>query len=361
MANDSISMKCEHCSANLKLPAALAPGKKIKCPKCSGVIIVPSASAAPSKPPKDEKKVPEAPPKKKNSGDDDDDDGVLYGLRDIAKPGEEEKSKPKVNYALDDSNKDLRGPAQAALLGPSNKIMFRSMFCVALCVFSFGTAVWPFVFSEDILDYKETLKAYFKIEAEKAKGNPELQKRLSERGSAIAKDNKNDILAHNVYPEIAERQKKLGLQDIEQGITLQPAEQAFIKEIRTKQVPYRISWIVLSLLVLVYNAVEAMAAVRMQALESYNWSMACAIMGIIPFNCIGLLAKIWSVEVQPDPMELIPDTGFNFADGGLLVVFTHPLFLLCLEYIGSLALGATALTVLLKPEVKEGFTYKGDI
>ena len=55
MANDSISMKCEHCSANLKLPGTLAPGKKIKCPKCSGVIIVPSATA-PSKPPKDEKK-----------------------------------------------------------------------------------------------------------------------------------------------------------------------------------------------------------------------------------------------------------------------------------------------------------------
>ena len=360
MANDSISMKCEHCSANLKLPGTLAPGKKIKCPKCSGVITVPSASA-PSNPPKDEKKVPEAPPKKKSSGDDDDDDGVLYGLRDIPKPGEEVKSKPTVNYALDTSNKDLRGPAQAALLGPSNKIMFRSMFCVALCVFSFGVAAWPFVFSEDILDYKETLKAYFKIEAEKAKGNPELQKKLVARGSSIDKNAKNDILAHNVYPEIAERQKKLGITPDDQGITLEPAEQAFIKEIRTKQVPYRISWIVLSLLILVYNAVEAMAAVRMQALESYNWSMACAIMGIIPFNCIGLLAKIWSVEVQPDPMELIPDTGFNFADGGLLVVFTHPLFLLCLEYIGSLALGATALTVLLKPEVKEGFTYKGDI
>ena len=361
MANDSISMKCEHCGANLKLPATLAPGKKIKCPKCSGVIIVQSASAAPSKPPKDEKKVPEAPPKKKSSGDDDDDDGVLYGLRDIAKPGEEVKSKPKVNYALDDSNKDLRGPAQAALLGPSNKIMFRSMFCVALCVFSFGVAVWPFVFSEDILDYKETLKAYFKIEVEKAKDNPELQKSLSVRAKKIAEDNKNDILAHNVYPEIAERQKKLGLTDIEMGITLEPAEQAFIKEIRTKQVPYRISWIILSLLILVYNAVEAMAAVRMQALESYNWSMVCAIMGIIPFNCIGLLAKIWSVEVQPDPMELIPDTGFDFSDGGLLVLFSHPLFLLCLEYIGSLALGVMALQVLLKSEVKEGFTYKGDI
>jgi DNA-directed RNA polymerase subunit RPC12/RpoP len=349
-------MKCEHCGANLKLPATLAPGKKIKCPKCSGVIVVQSASAAPSKPPKDEKKVPEAPPKKKSSADDDDDDGVLYGLRDIANPEQEAKAKPKVNYALDTSNKDLRGPAQAALLGPSNKIMFRSMFCVALCVFSFGVAVWPFVFSEDILDYKETLKAYFKIEAEKAKGTPELKKQLEDRGSKIDKDNKNDILAHNVYPEVAERQKKMGLTDIPQGIPLQPAEQAFIKEIRTKQVPYRISWIVLSLLILVYNAVEAMAAVRMQALESYKWSMVCAIMGIIPFNCIGLLAKIWSVEVQPDPMELIPDTGFD-----LLQMFTHPLFLLCLEYIGSLAMGAMALQVLLKPEVKEGFTYKGDI
>ena len=99
----------------------------------------------------------------------------------------------------------------------------------------------------------------------------------------------------------------------------------------------------------------------MLALESYNCAIVCAIMEIMPLNGIGLLAKIVSVEVQPDPMELIPDTGFNFSDGGLLVLFSHPLFLLCLEYIGSLALGATALQVLLKPEVKEGFTYKGDI
>lgn len=352
MSNASISIKCEHCSANLKLPGTIAPGKKIKCPKCSGVITVPSSSA----PPKEEKKAPEAPPKKKSSTDDDDDDGVLYGLRDIANPEQEAKSKPKVNYALDTSNKDLRGPAQAALLGPSNKIMFRSMFCVALCVFSFGVAVWPFVFSEDILDYRETLKAYYKIEAEKAKGTPEIQKKINDRATKIDKDAKHDILAHNVYPEIAERQKKLGITPDDPGITLEPGEQAFIKEIRTKQIPYRISWIIFSLLILVYNALEAMAAVRMQALESYNWSMACAIMGIIPFNCVGLFSKIWSVEVQPDPMQLIPAEGFD-----LLQMFTHPLFLLCLEYIGSLGMGITALLVLLKPEVKEGFSYKGDI
>jgi len=352
MSNASTSIKCEHCSANLKLPGTIGPGKKIKCPKCSGVITVPSSSV----PPKEGKKAPEPSAKKKNSGDDDDDDGVLYGLRDIVNPEQEAKSKPKVNYSLDNSNKDLRGPAQAALLGPSNKIMARSMFCVALCVFSFGVAVWPFIFSEDILDYRETLKAYYKIEAEKAKGTPEIQKKFNDRASKIDKDNKNDVLARNVYPEIAAREKKLGLTELEPGIPLDAGEQAFIKEIRTKQIPYRISWIIFSLLILVYNAVEAMAAVRMQALESYNWSMACAIMGILPFNCIGLLVKIWSVEVQPDPMQLLPDEGFD-----LLQLFTHPLFLLCLEYIGSLGMGLMALTVLLKPEVKEGFSYKGDI
>ncbi|MEY4612085.1 MAG: hypothetical protein RL179_58 [Planctomycetota bacterium] len=346
MSNASISLKCEHCKANLKLPGTIGPGKKIKCPKCSGVITVPAAT----KPAAEEKKVPEPPPSKPN---DDDDDGKLYGLRDIADPKEEVKSKPKINYALDTSNKDLRGPAQAALLGPSNKIMFRSMFCVALSFFSFGVAVWPFVFSEDILDYRETLKAYFKIEAAKLKGDD--QKKMLERASKIDKDTKNDILARNVYPEVAEREKKLGIKDTEPGITLEPGEQEFIKAMRAKEIPYRISWIVFSLIILVYNAVEAMAAVRMQALESYNWSMACAIMGILPVNCIGLFAKIWSSEVKPDPMQLIPDDGFD-----LLQLFTHPLFLLCLEYIGSLAMGATALAVLLKNEVKEGFSYKGD-
>jgi S1-C subfamily serine protease len=37
---------CSHCSARLKVPTTLAPGKKVKCPKCSQLIAVPAPEAA---------------------------------------------------------------------------------------------------------------------------------------------------------------------------------------------------------------------------------------------------------------------------------------------------------------------------
>jgi len=353
MSNAPLSIKCEHCGANLKLPPTILPGKKIKCPKCSGALIVPTTSAG-SPPPKDGKKDAVVKPAKPI--DDDEDDNQRYGIKESANPEADKKAKPKINYGPDTSVKDIRGPVQAALLGPSNKIMARSMFCCALCIFSFGAGVWDFVFSEDILDYRDTLKAYFKNEQDNKALSAEEKKRIAKRGSDIAKDNKNEILARNVYPEVVEREKKLGLKDLDPGITLELPEQKFIKEIRVKQIPYRIAWIIFSLLILIYNAVQAMASVKMQSLESYKWSIACAVMGIIPFNCIGLFTKIWSADVQPDPMLFVPDEGFD-----LLQLFTHPLFLLCLEYVGSLGMGIMALQVLLREEVKAGFKYKGEI
>lgn len=352
--SNATNVKCGKCSAILKLPASITPGKKIRCPKCSEVITVPSTEeVAPKKNKDGTKPAKEAAPPPKNVDHEEDDGKTAYGVRVDATPEEEKKNKPKINFALDKSLKDLRGPAQAAVLGPSNKIIFRCIFCVGLAFFSFGVAVWPFLFMEDILDYRDTLKAYFKEEVAKAKGADEAKK-ISERANTIDKDNKNEILKKNVYPELYKDAK--GDQNAEMGISLEEGEREFIKAIRVKHIPYRIAWMICSLLILFYNVVESMAAVKMQAMESYKWAIACAIMGIVPFNCLGLVVKIWSQDVKPDPMELFPEDGFN-----LFQLFTHPLFLLCLEYVGSLLMGILALSVMLKEDVKEGFAYKGDL
>ena len=351
--SNATSVKCEKCGANLKLPASITPGKKIRCPKCSEIITVPAPAQTSPPKPKDDPKPAKEEPSKKPMDDDEEDSGGHYGLREQSAPTpQDKKEKPKVDYALDNSVKDLRGPAQAAVLGPSNKIIMRSIFCVALAFASFGIGVWPFLFQEDILDYRDTLKAYFKEAIANAKGDE--AKKLADRAKTIDNDNKNDILRKNVYPELY-KEKKNDL-SAETGINLEEPEREFIKEIRKKHIPYRIAWIICSLIILGYNLFIAMAAVKMQAMESYNWSIACAVMSIIPINCIGLIVKIWSADVKPDPMQLFPEEGFD-----LLQLFTHPLFLLCLEYVGSLAMGAMALTILLKEEVKEGFAYKGDL
>src|SRR5207249_488616 len=70
--------------------------------------------AAPEKP---------AKPAKKSGGDEDEDEdgGKTYGF--VQEDPKEEENKPKITYAPDTSIKDLRGPAQAAVVPPTNLVI----------------------------------------------------------------------------------------------------------------------------------------------------------------------------------------------------------------------------------------------
>ena len=59
--------------------------------------------------------------------DDDDEDGGIYGY--FSEEQKAEEDKPQIEYAPDMSIKDLRGPAQAAVVPPSNYLLLIGGLC----------------------------------------------------------------------------------------------------------------------------------------------------------------------------------------------------------------------------------------
>ena len=138
---------CPECDSVLKL-ASQTPGKKVKCPRCGAKFeladepapvkkkskdpagAIKKAGDKPGKPaPKaaapEKKEKPAAKPAAKAGGDDDDDDGggQTYGVIKEEETETEKAKKPKISYAPDTSIRDLRGPAQELVVGPTNLLM----------------------------------------------------------------------------------------------------------------------------------------------------------------------------------------------------------------------------------------------
>lgn len=147
---------CPECGAVLRPKNPVAPGKKIRCPKCEAVF----APAADEEEPRKKKKTavsatPQAAPKPKPkpkppTGDDDDEEGGNYGF--ASDPDEEAggKKKPKVEYGSlrDKFAKSNRGPAMAKLTIPANWMMFFAILCCLANIVWFCVGFWPLVFTK---------------------------------------------------------------------------------------------------------------------------------------------------------------------------------------------------------------------
>ncbi len=138
MAGTTIT--CPECDKVLKLSKPVAPGKSLKCPKCEAVFKVPaeapaSNAKAKSKSPAPAKKSSDKVSPKKGTGKPDKAESkpdkpagpapdMTYGVVQENEPAEE--NKVKINYAPDTSIRDLRGPAQAAVMQPTNFLIMIS-------------------------------------------------------------------------------------------------------------------------------------------------------------------------------------------------------------------------------------------
>lgn len=269
-------VECPECGKVLKPTKPLTPGKKVRCPKCDAVFTVPGMAeeetpavqeairkaapaakkAAPAKP----KAAPAPEPKKPVL--DDDDDGGSYGV--LKEPGEDEEDdedkKPKINYVPDLEVKNPCGPATLALALPSNLLMlWGALMCVG-CLVSLAVATWPFMFTEDgtAVTPAEARKEY-------ARRNPPKKKEGEKQ--QLTKENKDEA-----EPEV----KLEDLKDKPNG-----GERAVYDELKEDSTVFRIWWAVLSVVLLIYAGIMAFSSVKMQNLESYRWSMACAIMGMV--------------------------------------------------------------------------------
>jgi hypothetical protein len=287
-------LTCPECQTVLKPTKPLPEGKKVVCPKC-GANFAAGLARAPEKAPAAAVKKPKAAvkpkptAKKKRHQDDDDADFETYGV--IKEEGDDdEESKPQIEYAPDLSVKDPRGPAQAEVITPTNAILGIGILSCLLLVVGISWAVFPFLFSDYVVDHKDFLE-------EKYKG-----------------DKKH---------KIPEQRKDMSAED-----------KRAVDEETDLQVQLRVTLISMFVAGLVYYAVVAMAAVKMQQLESYRWSMVGAIMAMIPFNLMGLLTiPIFDIEVPwPTIMVAIP----------------------CAL---MLPLGIWSLVLLKNPKVRAGFEY----
>ncbi len=140
----SDKLRCPECDGILRLAKPPAPGKKIKCPKCGAKFELADEPAPPamskskagvnkkdagvSKKDKDKvtaKKADKPAAKAEKAApklqDDDDEGGGTYGF--VKEDEAEEENKPKISYAPDTSVRDLRGPAQEAVMRPTNIII----------------------------------------------------------------------------------------------------------------------------------------------------------------------------------------------------------------------------------------------
>ena len=157
---------CPECGKVLRPAKPLAPGKAVKCPKCEAVFDVPvegkadaaavTKSARENSPSSGGKEGKKAEKKAKKGDDDkpskakaetiplaDDEDGpATYGFIDDHTKGDE----PEIDYVPDTSIKDLRGPAQAAVVMPSNFIIMLGVIAILCFVIFLAIILIPIIF-----------------------------------------------------------------------------------------------------------------------------------------------------------------------------------------------------------------------
>jgi predicted Zn finger-like uncharacterized protein len=283
----TVKITCPHCDAVLKPAKPLAAGKKVNCPRCGEVFTVrdeeeeeearpaparPAKKAVPAKPARPAKPAPPAPPPKKSAVDDDDDGELTYGV--IREPEDEEEDKPKVDYVPDLTVKDPRGKAVMVLGMPSNFLLgLSAVICIGALV-AVGVFVWKFIFPPEF---------------------------WVDPGTALTKDAtlKKDTNLPKDDPPPPKKREEYSKEEIRK-----------IEDKEDEEKTFCITWAIVSGVVMIYYGVVAMATVKMQNLESYNWAMTAGIMAAV--SLIGAPLGIWAISLlrQPDikaAFEYVPE------------------------------------------------------
>jgi hypothetical protein len=284
----SSKIVCPECKAALKPAKPVPDGKRVVCPRCKKTFVTPGAvedddvvrpaakkQAAGKQPAaKAAAKKPAAPaPPPEPAAEDEDEGGGTYAFVKTNEV-EEEENKPEITYAPDMSIRDLRGPAQAAIVGPSNGLMVAGALAIVLLIIRIAIEVWPFIFSDHVVDHEKYLYAYYA-----SKGTKE----ATERAKALPKERK-DCTAE---------------------------ELALLDEATELQVTFRSVGATVAFLCIIYNGFMIIGAVKMQNVESYGWSMTAAIMGILPFSfwLVSLPYGIWALIALRDEKVI---AGFHY-------------------------------------------------
>jgi hypothetical protein len=322
---------CPECRTALKPTKPVPTGKKVKCPECGFTFPAPGAREEPAArkpkaaPGQAARKPAAKPAPKKAPRDDDEEGGGTYAFIGEGPAAPEEEDKPDINYAPDMSIKDLRGPAQAAVVRPSNWLILQGIagflgwlgFLIILLI--------PILFP---LDDSGT----------EAKPKPALMIGTGLGAGASG------------------------------GTPFRPPNQAGKPKEEDEQTTFFIllgwdltvlslyAWWLMALLVLplllglVYSAILTLGAVKMQNLESRGWGIASCIMVMVPINAggIALLMAIFGRFL----LNMLFDEA---ATVNMVIVIA-----IALEWLSQIGIGVWALRTLLQPAVIAGYEYVAD-
>lgn len=295
-------LSCPDCGTVLRPGKPVEPGKKVKCPRCE-IIFVAEREAdddddrprKAAKKPAAKKAAPAAKEKEKKKEEE------VYGY---VKDADEEKPgrKPRIEYAPDDTIKDLRGPAIMKLRKPATFLQFIGMA---------GALGWMALFVMLIIP------TAFPVEpdaAEKEKLKQEAE-RPPEKGKEKA-------------PPPA---KFFEVQGFDMGET---------KTFLILMGPM--------ILAFVYACLVTGGGIKMANLESRRFSIAASIMVMLPIHAAGLTTFL-SLIFQWLAGTILDDRSYGLLIGSGIGAI---LYLLCL------VTGGWCLRTLMDEEVIEGFEYE---
>ncbi len=327
-------LTCPKCATVLRPAKPLPAGKKVKCPKCGTVFAAaegPAAGAAKKPEPAAAKKAPPKGPALPRPGDEDEESAGVYSFVKEEEPGDDDEDedgkpkKPKINYAPDMSIKDLRGPAQAAVMKPSNALIFVGIM---------GFLGWLGLIVVLLIPVLFPLK-------DDDEGKPRPAKSVGP-GLAAAAQSTTSPFGGPAPASAADKDKK--------GEDKQSAFDVAGMDFGLLAV---FAWWLLILAILplvlgmVYCATVTFGAVKMQNLESRAWGIASGILALLPFTTGGLMLLTaflcnWLLNM------LFDDPSFSMY---IAIV------LMSIQQSVALATGVWNLVILMRPEVIEGFEY----
>jgi hypothetical protein len=154
------SYTCPNCNEALVLDKAVAPGKKVKCGNCDFVFIPNKETFAVAKdPPKPAKPAAAKPapaaaapaaPKRVVAEEDDESKITAYDL--VQETEEEaraaEKNKPKFTNIQEKHKRSARGPASAALVLPTNLLIFAGVLTSIAGIAVILVYTWNLIFTD---------------------------------------------------------------------------------------------------------------------------------------------------------------------------------------------------------------------
>jgi len=328
---------CPECDAVLRPTKPVPEGKRVKCPKCGAGFTVPGAPREAIAPKPVAPRPKAAAAKKKPIKDDD--EGGTYGFSDEpanqVRDGEEEKvDKGDLSFKTDDSVKDPRGPAQAAVVKPSNWLLITGAIGAFAWLILIVLILIPAAFPPVSTDEEED-------NAKDAKPKSQLPKavEMSPGAGAEGSDKPLPTEPPNRYePEVAGAGlfKLVGL--------------SFLIDI-----PKVFAFLLLVPIALacLYGCAIVAGAVKIQSLESRTWGKVASIMVMVPINAGGLMlvfnSGLWQFMSW-------------FSEGDEFTAKAMRIGVVALVYVCEISWGIRVgiwnLQTLARPEVIEGFEFE---